>query len=79
MILKHKFFVFECMLIHHVTLYNNRKTVCNLAMAKKARCCSRPRSVFKLRPGRHVNGLRTGRFGFVSGSGQWKMALIIGF
>jgi hypothetical protein len=41
--------------------------------------CSRPRSVFKPRPGRHVSGLRTGRFGFESGSGQWQMALIIGF
>jgi hypothetical protein len=41
--------------------------------------CSRPRSVFKPRPGRHVSGLRTGRFGFESGSGQYKMALIIGF
>jgi hypothetical protein len=36
----------------------------------KIRDCSRPRSVFKPRPGRHVSGLRTGLFGFESGSGQ---------
>jgi hypothetical protein len=35
--------------------------------------------VFKPRPGRHVSGLQTGRFGLESGSGQWKVALIIGF
>jgi hypothetical protein len=40
--------------------------------------CSRLRSVFKPQPG-HVSRLRAGRFGYVSGSGQWKMALIIGF
>jgi hypothetical protein len=41
--------------------------------------CSRPKSVFKPRPGHHVSGLRTRRFGFESGSGQWKIALIIRF
>jgi hypothetical protein len=40
--------------------------------------CSRPRSVFKPRPGRHVSGLRTGHFDFESGSEQLKMTLIIG-
>jgi hypothetical protein len=54
----------------------SQQTTCMLfplltqAHSQISELCSRPRSVFNPRPGRHVSGLRTGRFGFESGSGQ---------
>jgi hypothetical protein len=59
----------RCVTIIWRTVKRNHKLMLVFIPLQEGKC-SRPRSVFKPRSGRHVSGLRTGLFGFESGSGQ---------